>query len=122
MAALFPADQTAAQNTYLAAIPSYPSASPAPADVVSAQKHAIDSWWNGTDPAGRKQATIAAPTLVCDGTVDQLDPTANSRTLVNLIRGAKLLLYPDAGHAFLSQDLAPFVALIESFLRPANRH
>ena len=116
MAALFPADQSAAQNTYLAAISSYPSAPPAPADIVSAQKFAVDSWWNGTDPAGRKAATITAPALVADGSADQLDPTANSHTLVNLTRGAKLHLYPDAGHAFLSQDQAPLVALIESFL------
>lgn len=121
MAALFPADQTAAQNTYLAAISSYPPAPSPPADVVSAQKSAVDTWWNGTDPAGRTAATIAVPTLVADGTVDQLNPTANSYALVNLIPGAKLYLYADAGHAFLSQDQAPFVALIESFLRPAHR-
>jgi pimeloyl-ACP methyl ester carboxylesterase len=121
MAALFPADQTAAQNTYLAAISSYPSAPPAPSDVVSAQKHAVDAWWNGTDPGGSKAATIGVPTLVADGTVDRLDPTPNSHILAHLIRGAKLRLYPDAGHAFLFQDQATFLHVIESFLRSAQR-
>jgi pimeloyl-ACP methyl ester carboxylesterase len=78
MAALFPADQIAAQNTYLAAISSYPAAPPAPPDVVNAQKHAVDAWWNGTDPAGTKTATIAVPTLVADGTADELDPSATA--------------------------------------------
>jgi pimeloyl-ACP methyl ester carboxylesterase len=34
-----------------------------------------------------------------------------------LIRGAKLKLYPDAGHAFLFQDAKAFVPLLDSFLR-----
>jgi pimeloyl-ACP methyl ester carboxylesterase len=117
MAALFPADQTAAQNSYLAAISSYPPAPPAPPDVVAAQGHAVDEWWAGHDPAGRKPAAISVPTLVADGVADRLDPTANSRNLATLIRGAKLELYPDAGHAFLFQEQAVFVPLIESFLR-----
>jgi pimeloyl-ACP methyl ester carboxylesterase len=117
MAALFPADQTAAQNTYLAAISSYPPAPPAPTDVLAAQRHAVDAWWNGTDPAGTRPATIAVPTLVADGTLDRLDPVANSQTLAKLIHGAELRLYPDAGHAFLFQDQANFVPTIESFLR-----
>jgi pimeloyl-ACP methyl ester carboxylesterase len=116
MAALFPADQSTAQNTYLAAISSYPPAPPAPADVVAAQGRAVDAWWNGTDPAGSKDATIAVPTLIGDGTVDQLDPSTNSHTLASLIHGAKLDLYPDAGHTFLFQDQSTFLPLIESFL------
>ncbi len=117
MAALFPPDQTASQNTYPAAISSYPPAPPAPAGVLAAQRHAVDAWWNGTDPAGTRPAMIAEPTLIADGTLDRLDPLANSQTLAKLIHGAKLRLYPDAGHAFLFQDQANFVPAIESFLR-----
>ena len=58
----------------------------------------------------------AAPTLIADGTADRLDPLANSHTLASLIPGAELTLYPDAGHAFLFQDQAAFIPLIESFL------
>jgi pimeloyl-ACP methyl ester carboxylesterase len=117
MAALFPADQTAAQNTYLAAISSYPPVLPAPSHVLAAQRHAVDARWRGTDPAGPKTATIAVPTLVADGTLDRLDPITNSQTLAKLIPGAELRLYPDAGHAFLFQDQANFVPTIEAFLR-----
>jgi pimeloyl-ACP methyl ester carboxylesterase len=120
MAALFPADQTAAENTYLAALSSYPPAPSAPADVVASQKHAIDAWWNGTDSAGKQAAAITIPTLVADGTVDKLDPVTNSHILTKLIRGVKLQLYADAGHAFLFQDQAGFVSLVESFLRGAR--
>ena len=117
MAALFPPGQTAAQNAYLAAVSSYPASPPAPAGVVSAQGHAVDAWWAGTDPAGGGAGGITAPTLVADGTQDVLDPTSNSHTLAALIPGAKLLLYPDAGHAFLFQDQAAFLPALESFLR-----
>ncbi len=116
MAQLFPADQTGAQNTYLAAISSYPAAPAAPADIVAAQKHTVDQWWAGQDPAGRQAARIADPTLIADGTEDRLDPVANSRTLASLIPGAKLTLFPDAGHAFLFQEQTTFVPQIESFL------
>lgn len=116
---LFPADQTGAQNTYFAALSSYPAAQPAPAATVMAQGRAVDQWWAGTDKAGQRTATIAIPTLIADGTADRLDPLANSQALVGLIRGSKLVLYPDSGHAFLFQDQAAFVPAIESFLSAA---
>jgi pimeloyl-ACP methyl ester carboxylesterase len=117
MAVLFPPGQTAAQHTYLAAISSYPAAPGAPAGIVTAQGHAVDSWWAGTDRAGQQAAGIAVPTLIADGTDDRLDPVVNSRTLAGLIPGAKLKLYAGAGHAFLFQDQAAFLSLIASFLR-----
>jgi pimeloyl-ACP methyl ester carboxylesterase len=116
MADLFPPGQTAAQHTYLAAISSYPAAPAAPAATVTAQGNAVDQWWAGRDPAGQRASKITVPTLIADGTADRLDPLANSHTLASLIPGAKLTLYPGAGHAFLFQDQAAFVPLIESFL------
>ncbi len=76
----------------------------------------MNLWLDGTDPAGQKTAAISAPTLIADGTIDRLDPVANGHALAQLIRGARLTLYPDAGHAFLFQDENEFVPLIESFL------
>ena len=117
MTDLFPADQKSAQNTYLAALSSWPqgSAVPVPARVLTAQSQAVDLWWAGTDSAGAKTAGIAAPTLVADGAEDPLDPAANSRTLATLIPGAQLVLYSGAAHAFLFQEPA-FLARLESFL------
>ena len=47
---------------------------------------------------------------------DQLAPVANDHILARLIPGARLVLYPDAGHGFLFQDWARFAALVGSFL------
>jgi pimeloyl-ACP methyl ester carboxylesterase len=116
MAALFPGDQGAAEYTYLASISSYPPGPATSTALLGAQRHAIDAWWAGTDPAGSRTATIAVPTLVADGAEDRLDPIANSRTLTRLIHGAELRIYPDAGHAFLFQDQATLIPTIETFL------
>ncbi len=113
---LFPADQAGAQNSYFAAISGYPPAPAAPASIVAEQGTAVDQWWAGDDPAGRQPARITVPTLIADGAEDQLDPSVNSRTLAALIPGARLTLFPDAGHAFLFQDQDVFVPQLEAFL------
>ena len=116
MADLFPTDQSAASKSYQAALNAYPAASPPPAATITAQADAIKQWWNGTDPAGRRTNTTAIPTLITDGTLDQLDPVTNSRAVARLIHRATLKLYPDAGHAFLFQDQTSLIPLIETFL------
>jgi pimeloyl-ACP methyl ester carboxylesterase len=113
---LFPANQANAYNAFTAAISEYPAAPPASADAQKAQAAAITKWWHGTDAAGRKTARISVPTLIADGTDDQLDPLANDHTLARLIPGSRLVLYPDAGHGFLFQEGTRFASLIESFL------
>jgi pimeloyl-ACP methyl ester carboxylesterase len=110
------ANQTSALiDALMAAIAAYPPHALAPAATIAAQGHAMNAWSGGTDPAGRKTATISAPALIADGTIDRLDPVANDYALARLIKGARLKLYPGAGHAFLFQDEKSFVPLIESF-------
>jgi pimeloyl-ACP methyl ester carboxylesterase len=113
---LFPTNQTAAAAAFGAAIAEYPAAAAPSAATISAQAHAITQWWDDADRAAARTSEISAPTLVADGTDDRIDPLVNSRALAKLIPGAKLLLYPDAGHAFLFQDQTSFVPAIESFL------
>src|SRR6185312_15117646 len=98
------------------AIAEYPAAPPAPQATKTAQAEAETDWLNGADAAGRKVTGISVPTLIADGTDDQLDPAANDRTLGRLIPRARLALYRDAGHGFLFQDVAPVASRIESFL------
>jgi len=84
--------------------------------VISAQGDALLAWFHGTDAAGRKTSEISAPTLVADGAEDQLDAVSNSQAIAGLIPGAKLLIYPDAGHGFLFQEGTPFAVTVEAFL------
>jgi pimeloyl-ACP methyl ester carboxylesterase len=118
---LFPRDRSLAYSAYVADASAYPAASPASSSTVAAQARAITEWWDGTDPAGTHTATILIPTLITDGTVDRLDPQSNSRTLNKLIPRSRLVLYPDAGHAFLFQDATPVAFAIDAFLtEPPN--
>jgi pimeloyl-ACP methyl ester carboxylesterase len=112
----FPANQGNALAAFQAAIAEYPAASPASEAAKGAQTLAVDDWWAGLDTAGRDIARISVPTLVADGTDDQLVPVANDRILARLIPGTRLVLYPDAGHAFLFQEPTRFASLVESFL------
>ena len=73
-------------------------------------------WLAGQDPLGRQVGKLRVPTLVADGTLDRLDPTANDRLLAASVPGAGLILYPDAGHAFLFQDASSFIPAVERFL------
>ena len=113
---LFPANQAMANDAFVGGIESYPDAEQASAAVISAQGDAVLSWWHGGDAAGRRTSTISVPTLVADGTQDQLDTESNSRAIARLIPGAKLVLYPDAGHGFLFQEGTPFLVTVQSFL------
>jgi pimeloyl-ACP methyl ester carboxylesterase len=112
----FPGNQGSAMSAFKAAIAEYPPAPAASSGTKGIQNLAMSDWRTGSDAAGRKTASISAPTLIADGTDDQLDPLANDHTLARTIPGARLVLYPDAGHAFLFQDWSRFASLVNSFL------
>ncbi len=116
LSALFPASQVAAEKKYVTGILSYPGYYQAPRDLVGSQEAAVEAWLRGTDPSGHLVGGIRVPTLVADGSLDALDPTANDRSLAAAIRGAQLVVYPGAGHAFLFQDATSFVRRLETFL------
>ena len=112
----WPANEGGSYSAYQAAVAQYPAAAKPPALATGQQATALTDWDVGGDPAGRDTGRIFAPTLIADGAEDQLDPVANNHTLASLIRGSRLKLYPDAGHAFLFQDWASFASLVNSFL------
>jgi len=80
-----------------------------------AQLGAEDRWLR-SDANLDALARLRVPTLVADGTQDVLTPPANSRTIARRVPGARLSLYPRAGHAFLFQDRARFSAELDRFL------
>jgi pimeloyl-ACP methyl ester carboxylesterase len=116
LSVLFPANAAAAAQAYAVGILRYPDFYQAPSAVVAQQATAVGQWIAGDDAAGRQLGEVRIPTLVADGTMDALDPVANARQLASLVPGAKLLLYPGAGHAFLFQDSASFLPAVQSFL------
>ena len=117
LSVLFPADQSAAAQAYLAGIVQYPGLYSAPTAVRAQQEVALDQWFAGDDPAGREVGRIRVPILIADGSEDALDPSPNAQILAHAVHGAPVLLFPDAGHAFLFQDSAQVVPILDRFTR-----
>lgn len=61
--------------------------------------------------------TIRQPTLVADGRGDLVVPIANAYLLARRIPRTRLLVYPNAGHAFLFQDATRFGTDVTTFLQ-----
>jgi pimeloyl-ACP methyl ester carboxylesterase len=118
---LFPRDRSLAYSAYAADTSAYPASPAAPSATVTKQARAVIEWWDGTEPAGEQTTAISSPTLIADGTADRIDPLSNSRALAKLIPRSRLVLYPDAGHAFLFQDATAVAFAIESFLAEAPK-
>ncbi|MDW8134605.1 MAG: alpha/beta hydrolase [Bacteroidia bacterium] len=59
---------------------------------------------------------IRHPILVIGGTADLMVPPHHSRQLAENIRGAQLILYPNAGHALIFTHRRPFVRDIHRFI------
>ncbi len=116
LSALFPPGQAAAERAYGLGILAYANVYSAPPGVLLAQSMAVTQWIEGKDPAGREVSQIRVPALVADGTLDALDPVQNASLLASAIKGAKVHLYPDTGHAFLFQDYTEFVSAVNAFL------
>ena len=113
---LYPADQPYGYDAYVGGLSTYPVAASPSKRAIASQDNAITHWWAGADPSGRTPASITAPTLITDGSADELDNASNSQALAKLIPNSTLQLYPDAGHAFLFQEGTPFTFAVQTFL------
>jgi 3-oxoadipate enol-lactonase len=59
---------------------------------------------------------ITAPTLVVTGRDDVLIPSANSEILAREIPGAKLVMFENAGHGFVTSAREPLLKVTKEFL------
>jgi pimeloyl-ACP methyl ester carboxylesterase len=84
-------------------------------ETVGSQLTAAAKWEEGSSPAGL--ATLAQPTLIVNGDHDTMVPTTGSFRLAELLPGAQLAIYPDAGHGAIFQYHALFVQQVLDFLR-----
>ncbi len=86
-----------------------------------AQERAMDAWHAeeqgggpvGSHGAGREDA--APPVLIAHGEEDVVIPVANAALLAERWPGARVELYPGAGHAFMAQEPQQLAALLASF-------
>jgi pimeloyl-ACP methyl ester carboxylesterase len=115
VAQMFPKNQAAAASAYVNDSLQYPGSYQVSAATFHSQYLAAERWLAGQDAAGRLAGDIRVPTLVADGILDQDIRPPNARLLASSVPGAKLLLFDDAGHAFLFQDAAGFIPAVDTF-------
>lgn len=110
----YPETETAiaSGNASLTRIAVQPERGPAvSAEAFMAQIKAISSW-----PGVLHRAKeFSMPLLVANGAHDVMLPAYRSFVLSQQAPDAKLVLYPDAGHAFLFQDIEDFAAELDRF-------
>lgn len=82
---------------------------------VERQVHAL-TLRNKDDSIYEKLPTIQVPTLVAGGLMDILDVPENTQTVAHRIPYAWSAYFPNAGHAFASQDHAELSRLIRIFI------
>lgn len=87
--------------------------------VIDNQLHAIKEW-DQNDRIYEKLPNIKAPTLVASGLLDKIDPPENAQIVACRIPYSWLVFFPEAGHAFHSQDYEAFAKLVTIFIE-SNR-
>jgi pimeloyl-ACP methyl ester carboxylesterase len=118
---LFPSDQQAAGNAWLAAISAQPDLTAndfaTPGATMSEQAAAAGPRWYGRgDGTYDALPRIEARTLVAYGTEDVVVPPANAKLLLRRLPHATPMKVANAGHAFLFQSPAPRAAAFAHFL------
>jgi pimeloyl-ACP methyl ester carboxylesterase len=120
--AIFPQTRAgrAAAKAYLARVgsqsglqESYFEISP---ETVRAQLGAELAWNRPGAGSYASLGQIAQPTLVIDGTLDRVEPPANSRLIAQRIPSSLLRLYQGGGHAFMYQYPALVAKNVGAFL------
>jgi pimeloyl-ACP methyl ester carboxylesterase len=69
-----------------------------------------------TNDVSSQLEQIQAPTLVVHGELDPLAAPENGRYLAQNIKGARLLLYPNTGHALIIERAEEFNRDVLAFL------
>lgn len=77
------------------------------------QLKAITAWGR---QAPQDLGALQIPVLIANGDNDIMVPTANSRDMAKRIDGAKLVIYPDAGHGGILQNYSEFTRTALTFL------
>ncbi len=81
------------------------------------QREAIVAWWRGERAARPRLADLSVTSvLVANGVKDVMVPPEHSFAIARMAPNTKLVLYPDAGHAFLFQYAEEFTQEVLAFL------
>jgi pimeloyl-ACP methyl ester carboxylesterase len=84
---------------------------------VQAQSDALMNWSSGKEAAWDRLEELTMPILLGAGAQDRLMDAFHSYAMVRRLPNARLIIYGDAGHAFLFQHPEQFGCQVLDFLR-----
>jgi pimeloyl-ACP methyl ester carboxylesterase len=87
------------------------------AEGAAAQTEALIAWSRGEETAWERSSEFSMPVLIGHGAQDVLMHPYNAYAFASRLDAAKLVLYGDAGHAFLFQHAEDFARETLEFLR-----
>jgi pimeloyl-ACP methyl ester carboxylesterase len=116
---LFPPAAQAAGNAWISRLLAQPGGCCEPFSQQAGRRQiaAERRWFRPSGGSYSQLGEVKAKTLIAAGALDVDIPVANARLLHRKISGSKLLVYKDAGHAFLIQHATQFAAAVLRFLR-----
>ena len=85
-------------------------------ETVQAMGRALAAWRSGGEGVYSRLHEIHLPVLVATGAHDVMIPANNSYAMIERLPNAELVIYSDAGHAFLFQHAERFGARVLQFL------
>ena len=92
-----------------------------PSETLKEQQKVLDDWSELTEPDSYLQS-IATPTLIQVGKLDQLIPPSNSKMLNLHLTNSKLLEYKNGGHVMIYQEPILLAKDIVSFLNVSTNN
>jgi pimeloyl-ACP methyl ester carboxylesterase len=125
---LFPPGRRAAGLAWYRRIGAEPGFQPSwitvsPAANAAQTKACLPRWAARGKGTWGRLPSLRRPVFITDGAKDIVVPTVNAHRLARRIPGARLRIFPDAGHAFLIQDHDRFARAVDRFLsRSARPH
>jgi pimeloyl-ACP methyl ester carboxylesterase len=114
LGSLFPASARAAAFTYLAGLLALP-----PETIgrrIARRQEQAEIRFARTNEVYDALPRISIPVLVTNGGLDELVPPANARLIASRIPHSRLVIFADAAHMMMFQDLDRFVSLVTSFV------
>lgn len=89
---------------------------PSSQESAGAQLHAVLSWAQPAPDALNALKSVTHPVLIVQGKEDVPVPVENATHMAEALPNARLVIYPDAGHAALFQNADAFAQEVNSFL------
>lgn len=86
-----------------------------PSAEIQARQSASFTRFQRSDQVWNKLPTIRNKVIVTNGSEDVLNPAVNAKIIAARIPGARAIVFPEAGHAMMFQDMDRFVATVTRY-------